>query len=252
MQDSRVLCCALLHKCATMVSIIMNVWGVNVKPEDLDLAKKHFTFWPHLSSADAQLLANNIGNVHYAKGETVYSAQNDCIGVLLIKSGELRAYILSEDGRDITLYRLNQGDVCILSASCLLKNITFDVHIDAEVDTEVLLVNSFVFSDLQERNIYVENYSLKIAVDKFSQVMWAMEQILFMKFDRRLATFLLDEAAKNNSDDIKLTHEQIARYMGSAREVVSRMMKHFEKSGYISLYRGGATLLDKERLRRLV
>jgi CRP/FNR family transcriptional regulator len=171
--------------------------------------------------------------------------------VLIVKSGELRTYMLSEDGRDITLYRLGKGDVCILSASCVLSNITFDVYIDAERDTEVLLISSAVFSRLMEENVYAENFALRVAADRFSDVMWAMEQILFMSFDRRLAVFLLYETAKIETDTLPLTHEQIARYMGSAREVVSRMLKHFSKESIVVLSRGGVRVLNKERLRQL-
>ena len=220
--------------------------------QDWEQIEKTFTFMDNLEEKDAALLRENVAVVDYARGENVYSAQNDCIGVLLVKSGELRTYILSEDGRDITLYRLGPGEVCILSASCLLKNITFDVYIDAEEDSQVYLTSAVVFAQLQERNVYVENFALKTAVEKFSHVMWAMEQILFTRFDQRLATFLLEEREKTGSGDIRLTHEQMARYVGSAREVVSRMLKHFEKAGMIRLYRGGVEIVDAAQLEKLV
>ena len=82
--------------------------------------------------------------------------------------------------------------------------------------------------------------------------MWVMQQILFMSMDKRLAVFLLDETAKNGTDTVKLTHEQIAKYMGSAREVVSRMLKYFAAEGLVSVSRGGIRLIDKSRLRDLV
>lgn len=222
---------------------------VKINNTSKNFITEHLDFYDKLDSTEQQLLLDNVAEIVYKQGENVYSANNDCIGVLLIKSGELRTYILSEDGRDITLYRLSPGDVCILSASCLIKNITFDVHIDAEVDSEVILVNSFIYSELQSKNIYVENFSLNTAVEKFSSVIWAMEQMLFMRFDKRLATFLYDETVRTKSTTINLTHEQIAKYMGSAREVVSRMMKHFEKENILRLFRGGAEILDKDKLK---
>lgn len=220
--------------------------------KDIKFVYDTLGFMDKLSREEAKLLLENTSTVKYRQGENIYSANNDCVGVMLVKSGELRTYILSEDGRDVTLYRLFAGDVCILSASCLLKNITFDVQIDAEADSDVLLVNPVLYSQLQSTNVYVENFSLKIAADRFSDVIWAMEQMLFMRFDRRLAIFLLDESSKTGSDDIKLTHEQIARYMGSAREVVSRMMKHFENSGMVTMYRGGVKITDKPQLKKLI
>lgn len=218
----------------------------------MNYLKQTLTFWEHLTNDEQTLLVNNTMPVFYSRGENIHSADNECIGVLIVRSGELRTYILSEDGKEITLYRLGSGDVCILSASCLIKNITFDVHIDAERDSEVLLINSAVFSSLLQKNIYAEHFSLKVAVDRFSDVMWTMEQILFMSFDRRLAVFLLNESVRLNSDDIPLTHEQIAKYMGSAREVVSRMIKYFANEGIVETYRGGVKISDKDRLRMLI
>lgn len=215
------------------------------------LAEK-FHFIAKLSPEERAEVMNNTSLLTFKRGQNVHSADNDCIGVLLVKSGELRTYILSEGGKEATLYRLNAGEVCILSASCLIHNITFDVFIDAEADSEVLLLSAAVFARLQEKNIYVENFALNVMVDKFSDVMWAMEQILFKSFDSRLATFLLDESAKRGSDRIDLTHEQIARYMASAREVVSRMIKYFEKEKLVALHRGGLTITDKAGLRKLV
>jgi CRP/FNR family transcriptional regulator len=208
-------------------------------------------FWNKLSTQEQQLILNNVANVHYNQGENIHRGENDCIGMLLLISGELRTYILSEDGREITLYRLMPGDICVLSASCILQSITFDVHIDAELDSEILLINSTVFQKLCT-NIYVENFSYKMAVDRFSDVMWAMQQILFMRFDKRLAIFLLDETARIGTDSLSVTHEQIAKYMGSAREVVSRMLKNFENEGLVELSRGGIKILDKKKLRELI
>lgn len=215
------------------------------------ILRQRLSFWPQLAPEQADMLLNNTRKLRYAAGETLYSAENECIGMLILESGELRVYILSEDGRDITLYRINAGEVCILSASCILHSITFDVSIDAEKDSEVLLINAGVFAELAAENLYVENFALRAGMERFSDVMWAMEQILFMSFDRRLAVFLIDETAKSGSDNLALTHEQIAKYMGSAREVVTRMLKHFSAEGLVALYRGGVRILDREKLKGL-
>ena len=134
----------------------------------------------------------------------------------------------------------------------LFRSITFDVHIDADLDSEILMIHSEVYAALSAQNIYVENFSYKEAVSRFSDVMWAMQQILFMSFDKRLANFLIDEIARTGSNDIPMTHDQIAKYIGSAREVVSRMLKYFASEGYVALSRGGVKVIDKIRLRALV
>ena len=213
---------------------------------------KTLTFWNKLDNQQQESILNNTNYKLYKKGDNIHGLENDCAGILLIKSGELRVYILSEDGREVTLYRLNDGDICILSASCILKNITFDVFINAEQDSEVLIINPAVFQKICSENIYAENFSHQKTVDRFSDVMWAMQQILFMSFDKRMAVFLLDEISKNGSDSISLTHEQIAKYVGSAREVVSRMLKYFENERIVNLYRGGLKVIDKKKLRKLI
>ena len=210
------------------------------------------TFWEHLSETEKLKLEENSYPVRYKKGETIHGGEQDCIGILLVRSGGLRTYILSEDGREVTLYRLSDGDVCVLSSSCVLSNITFDVHIDADFDSELLIINSEVYSELADLNIYVENFTNKEAVARFSDVMWAMQQILFMSFDKRLASFLIDEISRTGSVEIMLTHDAIAKYVGSAREVVSRMLKYFASEGIVELQRGGLKVLDKQRLRKLV
>ncbi len=220
--------------------------------EDRNFLSSAFDFWSMLSPQEQELLNQNTATIFHNQGENIHSGSNDCVGVILVKSGVLRSYILSAEGKEITLYRLYPGDICVLAASCLIKNITFDVHIDAEVASEILLINSANYNQLVQKNIYMENFTLRLVIDRFSDVMWAMEQILFMSFDQRLAIFLLDEASKSGSLEIHLTHEQIAKYMGSAREVVTRMLKYFVAEGSVSLSRGAVTILDKKKLQSLL
>lgn len=213
--------------------------------------EKHLTFWDSLSNAQRATLAHASKMESFEKGQTLHSNDMDCIGLLIVKSGMLRIYITSEEGRQITLYRLEEGEICILSASCALRTITFDVSIEAEMPSEVLQIGSVVFSKITDQNIYAELFSYQLATERFSDVMWAMQQILFKSFDKRLATFLIDESIKEKNDTIHMTHEQIAKYLGSAREVVSRMLKYFSTEGYVSLSRGDITLTNKQKLKSL-
>lgn len=219
--------------------------------QDLKLAKCTYTFWDKLTPEQQDFLWENLYPVSYQKGDIIHNGEYSCIGVVLIKTGGLRVFMLSSEGKEITLYQLGPQEVCILSASCILQNITFDVCVEAESDTEALLIPSAQYQKLIKQNIYAENFTYSLVVDRFSNVMWAMEQLLFMRFDKRLAIFLLDELSKTGNPRISLTHEQIAKYMGSAREVVSRMLKYFAKEGMIEMSRGGIRILDKEKLREL-
>lgn len=159
---------------------------------------------------------------------------------------------MSEEGKTVTLYRLHAGDMCMLSASCVIQAITFDVLIDAEEDSECYVISSSAFASVSESNPQIKIFALELAVTRFSDVMWVMQQILFMSLDKRLAIFLSDESARLDSDIIPLTHEQIAKYMGSAREVVSRMLKYFSNEGIIESSRKEVKILDKQKLRRLI
>ena len=209
-----------------------------------------FPFWNEIPESDREFICRNSFALTYSKGTNIHDG-NGCSGVIFVRSGSLRLYMMSESGKDITLYRLHKGDMCMLSASCVLQTITFDVFVDAEEDSECYVISGSAFADISARNPQIKIFALETAVSRFSDVMWVMQQILFMSMDKRLAIFLTDEAARTNSDTIALTHEQIARYIGSAREVVSRMMKYFASEGLIEVSRGGIKILDKKRLRKL-
>ena len=214
-----------------------------------EILKSGFSFWDRLTAGEQELLTSSSTFVHYPKGAPIHRSDERCAGLLLVRSGQIRSYILSEDGREVTLYRLFQGDTCVLSASCVLNEVAFDVMIDAVEDTEAVLIPIGIFHQLMETNVYVELYSYKMATERFSDVMWSMQQILFMGVDRRLAIFLWDEMVKNGKDTVSYTHDQMARYIGSAREVVSRMLKYFSQEGIISQSRGSIRILDREKLR---
>ena len=219
--------------------------------ELIELFKTSFPFWDKMADVDKETFIRSSHHVHFKKGTNVHDG-NECTGVILVKSGYLRLYLLSEEGKEITLYRLFPGDMCILSASCVLHTITFDVFIDSEENSECVIVGGCAYEDLSRRLPEAKIFALETALGSFSDVMWVMQQILFMSMDKRLAIFLLDEISKTGTDTVKLTHEQIAKYMGSAREVVSRMLKYFASEGLISASRSeGIRILDKKRLRDL-
>jgi len=213
--------------------------------------KDMFPFWNEISEEDRDYICKNSLALTYPKGANVHDGTG-CSGIFFVRSGCLRIYMMSEEGKDITLYRLHSGDFCMLSASCVLQAITFDVLIDAEENSECYVIDGQAFSVVADKNPNIKIFSLETAVSRFSDVMWVMQQILFMSMDKRLAIFLLDESARLNSDTITLTHEQIAKYMGSAREVVSRMLKYFSNEGIVEVSRKGVKILDKNRLRELV
>ncbi len=213
-----------------------------------DLYIRHFPFWPELSPAEKSLLAACTRPVRYRAGELVQRQGGDCVGVLFVKSGQLRAYTLSEDGREVTLYRLFPGDVGVMAATCALVAVTFHIIIDAETDTEALLTDAGAFRRLAAGNVHVRCFGYELAAGRLSEMLRQMQQVLFLSADRRLALFLRRESRRQGSRTLRLTHEQIARYMGSAREVVSRLLKQFHREGIVKPGRGVVTILDETRL----
>lgn len=208
-------------------------------------------FYDKLSKQQIDSLIIGSQIVSYKNQALIHDFNSDCVGMLYIIKGDLRVYIISDEGREITLFHITDGEFCVLSASCVLEQITFDVNIEAVQDTQLLIVNPNTFSKITSENIYAECFSYKTVTERFSDVMWSFQQLLFMSFDKRLAVFLYERAINDNSISISITHEQIAKNIGSAREVVSRMLKRFAQDGIVQLKRGTILITDKQKLKKI-
>ena len=222
-----------------------------LKNEEIKLIYRSLGFLDKLTKKEQDQVLLSVSRVKYEEGENIHGGINTCSGIIIIKKGCLRSYLLSEEGKEVTLYLLKNGDNCVLSASCAMTSITFDIQVDSELDTEVLIVDLKAIKKISD-NIYLENFLLNETVMRFSEVIWAMEKILFLKFDQRLAIFLLDEISRNSNEIIVKTQEQIAKHLGSAREVVSRMLNYFADEGIVELSRGQVRVKNKQALRELI
>jgi len=205
-------------------------------------------FWKELQNEQKAMFSQRAIDKNYRKGTILHAGGEDCVGLFLIRSGRIRAYIMTKEGKEITLFRLVDKELCIFSASCMMRNINFDIWISAETDVEAILIPSSIYSQLAENNIAVSHFTNEIMNSRMSDVMWVLEQILFMSFDKRLANFLIEQSELENTDTLKITHEQIANHLGSAREVVTRMLKYFTEERLILLKRGSVTIIDKKGL----
>lgn len=175
----------------------------------------------------------------------------DCTGLLLVKYGQLRAYILSDEGREITIYRLFDRDMCLFSASCMMRSIQFEITIETEKDTELWIIPTEIYKSIMDESAPVANYTNELMAARFSDVMWLIEQIMWKSLDKRVASFLLEESSIEESDKLKLTHEAIANHLGTHREVITRMLRYFQSEGMVKLSRGTVTILNKEKLEHL-
>lgn len=210
-----------------------------------------FPIWNQLTKNQQDRLLGSLMTSRVSKGTVVHNGSADCTGLLLLKSGQLRAYILSDEGREITLYRLFDMDMCLFSASCIMRSIQFEIIIEAEKDTELWIIPADVYKNIMNESAPVANYTNELMASRFSDVMWLIEQIMWKSLDKRVAAFLLEEAAIEGTYELKITHETIANHLGSHREVITRMLRYFQNEGMVRLSRGMVAVLDEKKLRAL-
>ena len=213
---------------------------------------EYLPFWNQLSVQQQQLIAEVVEYRKVAKGTHIHDSSSECLGLVMVRSGQLRTYILSEDGREITLSRLFEYDVSLLSASCVMPDLQLNVMIEAEKDSELWSIPACLFKNLADESLAVSNFSRNLISSNFSELMWLMEQIMWKSFDKRLAGFLLEEAAIEEDRNLKITHEKIANHMGTAREVVTRMLRYFQSEGMVRLTRGTVEITNETRLAALM
>ena len=212
---------------------------------------QYIPFWDKLSEQQKERVAGVIEFRKVPKGTHIHDSSADCLGLVMVRTGQLRAYILSPDGREITIGRLFDYDSSLLSASCVMPDMQLNVMIEAEKDSEFWSIPACLFKNLAEESLAVANYSRDLLAGNYSELMWLMEQIMFKSFDKRLADFLLEESRVEDTVLLKITHEKIANHMGTAREVVTRMLRYFQGEGMVELSRGTITLTDVPKLETL-
>ena len=211
-----------------------------------------FPIWDKLTKDQQNLLLSRAEKRSVKAGTVLHNGNLDCLGLLVICSGQLRVYTLSSEGREVTLYRLFERDICLFSASCVMPNIQFEVIVEAEKDSAFWILPSCLFKAMMEESAVVANYANQLISSRFSEVMWLMEQIMWKSFDKRLAQFLLEESMLEGTSTLMLTHETIANHLGTAREVVTRMLRYFQSEGLVKLSRGTVEIADRTALEKLL
>ena len=210
-----------------------------------------FPIWNKMTPAQQELLTRSAARRSVKKGTILHSGSADCLGLMLIISGQLRAYIVSDEGKELTIYRLFELDTCLFSASCIMQSIQFDIIIEAEKDTEVWVIPPQIYLSVMNESAPVANYTRELMSSRFSEAMWLIEQVMWKSIDKRLAAFLLEESQLEGTNTLKITHETIANHMGTAREVVTRMLRYFQNEGMVKLTRGTVEILNEKALRAL-
>ena len=216
------------------------------------LQVQDLAFWDRLSPEERERVERSAHSVRYGAGQMIWSGELDCLGILMVRSGVVRLFLSSQDGREATIARMTDGEVCTLTASCTMPTTEFNIRVQAESEVEALVIPALCLSGLVRENLYVENFMYRSATQHFAHVLEAVEQMLFFSLEQRVAAHLLDEAARLGTDTLRVTQEQVAQAIGSAREAVTRTLKKLAAAGAVEVFRGGVRLTDKRALYRLV
>lgn len=213
---------------------------------------KKLSYWDSLSEEEKAVLMRGTTGRSFQKNEYIHGFSDACLGMVYVCRGSIRVYTTSEEGREVTLFHISEGECCIMSASCVITGISLDVQLLAEEETEIMAVHSGTIQKLMDSNIYVKCFAYELAVKRFSSVVWVMQEILFARFDVRMARFLLSVYEKTGKLNIQMTQEAIAIEVNSAREVVARMLKQFASDNLIELKRGTIVLKNIDGLKKII
>lgn len=212
---------------------------------------KYFPVWDKISEKHKRIVEENVILRKVEKGSIIHNGDIECTGLLLVKTGQLRAFIISDEGKEISIYRLFEYDICLFSAACIMNSIQFDITVEAEKNSEFWIIPSDIYKQIMQESLTVANFTNELMASRFSDVMWLMEQIMWRSFDKRLAEFILEETSIEGSSSIKITHEMIGNHLGNPREVVTRMLRYFQSEGMIRLSRGTIEIVDKDKISAL-
>lgn len=216
-----------------------------------ELLRNAFPFWESLTEQQKTELCRNTLKSHCEKKTQLHFGGGECAGVQIIGSGRVRVFITSPGGGDITLFRLIGGDVSILSAACMLNGMDIELDMEMETDCTIYTIPKKVYRRLYDESAVVKDYTMERISEKFSDIMWLLNQFLFSNVASRIAGALLEHRALEGGDELSLTHETIAKDAGTAREVVTRILKQFQSDGLVKLGRGKVIIVDPERLGKI-
>ena len=165
-----------------------------------------FPIWDKIEPEQQEKLRKSAVKQTIKKGTILCDGGKECTGLVLVCDGLLRAYMLSEDGREVTMYRLFEHDICLLCASCVMTNIQFDIIIEAEKDTEAWVIPPWIYKSVQQDSLVFSIYVNDLLAMNLSEVMWMVEQVMWKSFDKRLAGFLIEESNVEGTLTLKITH----------------------------------------------
>ena len=213
--------------------------------------QNYFPVWNKLTPEQQQRITGVMEHRTVKKGTFIHDSSAECLGLVMVRSGQLRAYLLNDEGREVTICRFFEMDICLFTAACVMPNMQFDIFIEAEKDAEIWVIPACLYKNLMDESLALANYAHDLITNHFSELMWLMEQIMWKSLDKRLAAFLLEEVSIEGTQKLKITHEAIANHLGSHREVITRMLRYSQNEGMVRLSRGAIEIVDSEKLEQL-
>lgn len=212
-----------------------------------DIVKK-LPFWEHLSDDERALVLGQSALRTFDAGQLIGGSDSSCTGVFLIVHGDIRVSLLSEEGKEVTLFRLGEGECCVTTASCVIRQISFDTLVTATRESTLLVVPIGVCEHLANVNIHVKVFMLEVEAQRYSQVVRVLQQMLFRRLDQRVADYLVERCRAAESMELRITQDELARDINSAREAVTRVLRRLADEGLIEVKRGRILVLDVDGL----
>lgn len=208
-------------------------------------------FWEELTGEQQMLLENSARTGHFDRKQTLFNPLKKDSGLKIVCKGQMRVSMLSARGGEILLYQLREKEICVLSILSLMKQFTWNIYVEAEKDSIIMTIPEKEYLWVSEENPAVKAYNQKIIIQRMGEVIEITSRIAMATIEERLADLLLRYQSQEVSEVLLLTHEGIAKDMGTAREVISRTLKQFQNQGLVELGRGKITILDAEGIRKI-
>jgi CRP/FNR family transcriptional regulator len=209
---------------------------------------------PFFTEAPAELrkaLLEAAAVVHLEAGEYFLREGDTCAHFAIVVSGRMRVFKLGEGGQEITLYHVGAGEACPLNVSCILSDRPVPAMARVEEPVEAVVVAASTFRSWIASHESMRTFVFQMFASRLAEVMSLVEEVAFRRMDRRLARRLLDLLADHSNGQVEITHADLAADLGTAREVVSRLLKEFERVGAVQLTRGRILSQNMATLRGL-
>lgn len=208
-------------------------------------------FWDHLSSDERALVSERSFIRTFSANQLISNTDNSCTDIVFIVRGGIRTGLISDEGKEITLFRVGSGECCVTTASCVIKQISFDTLVTTTEESTLLIVPASLCEHLTANNIYVKAFMLEAEAERYSQVVHVLQQMLFKRLDQRVASYLIERAQACGSPELKITQDELARDINSAREAVTRVLHRLAADGLVEVKRGRILILNENGLRQL-